>query len=88
MSSNREAFPAVSDERVTNNCMRHNYRKLSEAEQGQMALVKDAGLNFVRLLHTIGQTDPNGERHASHELSLAQTHMEDAVMRAVRHITG
>jgi hypothetical protein len=83
----RQAFPAVSDERVVNNIMRHNYRKLSGAEQGQMALLKDAGLNFIRLLHTIGNTDSSQDSQGSRELLTAQTKMEEAVMWAVKHVT-
>jgi hypothetical protein len=82
-----EKFASTDDKRVTNNIMRHNYRKLSDAEKLQMDQVKDAGLAFVLLLHSIGGTDPNGDRQGSRNLSLAQTHMEDAVMRAVKHLT-
>ncbi len=42
----------------------------------------------IAKLHEIGGTDTNGDRFASRELSLANTHVEDAVMRAVRHITA
>ena len=82
-----EKFPSTDDGRVKNNIMRHNYRKLSDMEKQQMDAIKDAGLAFVMLLHSIGGTDPNGDRQASRNLSLAQTHAEDAVMRAVKHLT-
>jgi hypothetical protein len=80
--------PSASDQRVVNNIMRHNYRVLNDVEKEFMQRIKDHGLGFVKLLHEIGKTDPNEERQASRNLSLAQTHMEDAVMRAVKHLTG
>lgn len=53
-----------------------------------MSSIKDLGAELIARLHAIGGTDPAGDRHASRDLSLAQTHIEDAVMRAVRHITA
>jgi len=76
------------DDRTANNAMRHKYRVLDEREKALMEEVKDMGLAFVEKLHEIGGTEPEGERLASRDLSLAQTHVEDAVMRAVRHITA
>lgn len=87
-----EDFPSESDERVSNNLMRHQYRVLSEDEKLQMQSIKDHGLMFVRYLHAIGGTpetlngSPAGQ--ASRELSLAQTKIEEAVMWAVKHVTG
>lgn len=80
---------STSDERVvvTSNIMRHKYRKLSDAEQQQMQSVKDQGLLFIQGLHSLGGTDPTGERQGSRELSIAQTKMEEAVMWAVKHLT-
>ncbi|GGG77750.1 hypothetical protein GCM10011415_28350 [Salipiger pallidus] len=77
-----------SDNRTANNAVRHTYRALSEAEKLKMQQVKDHGAAFIELLHEIGGTDPSGNRFASRDLSLANTHAEDAVMRAVRHITA
>lgn len=79
---------STSDNRTANNPVRHQYRVLSEAEKIQMGEVKDMGLAFIEKLHEIGGTEPEGARLASRDLSLAQTHIEDAVMRAVRHITA
>ncbi|MFN3953229.1 MAG: hypothetical protein ACK4LQ_02170 [Pararhodobacter sp.] len=79
---------STSDARTVNNAVRHQYRVLTDAEKLQMQVVKDMGAAFIAKLHEIGGTDPNGERMASRDLSLAQTHAEDAVMRAVRHITA
>ncbi len=80
-------FESQSDQRTVNNVVRHTYRILSDAEKALMVEVKDAGAAFIALLHKIGGTDPAGDRQGSRDLSLAQTHTEDAVMRAVRHIT-
>ena len=37
-------------------------------------------------LHELGGTDPLGEKFASRDLSLANTHIEDAVLRVLRHV--
>lgn len=78
---------SASDDRTANNAVRHQYRVLSPEEKELMQRVKDKGAEFIALLHEIGGTDPSGERLASRDLSLTLTHTEDAVMRAVRHIT-
>lgn len=67
-----------SDQRASNNVMRHNYRVLNETEKHAMKLAKDYGLQFLELCDTIGQ---------SRELSLAKNKIEEAVMWAVKHIT-
>lgn len=69
---------STSDQRVTNNVMRHEYRKLTEVEKAAMKTVKDKGLRFVEFLDEVGQ---------SRELSLAKTRIEEAVMWATKHIT-
>jgi hypothetical protein len=79
---------STSDGRTVNNTMRHTYRVLDDAEKSQMQAIKDMGAAFVAKLHEIGGTDPSADRLASRDLSLANTHLEDAVMRAVRHITA
>lgn len=79
---------SASDDRTANNAVRHAYRVLGETEKANMVRVKDAGAAFIALLHEIGATDPKADRFASRDLSLANTHAEDAVMRAVRHITA
>lgn len=83
-----ERLDSTNDARVGNSPVRHTYRVLSDAEKAQMAEIKDLGLAFIRKLHEIGGTDPAGDRFASRDLSLANTHAEDAVMRAVRHVTA
>lgn len=61
------------------NLMRHDYRALSEDEKNRMRLFKDIGLQFVTLCAETG---------SSRELALAATKMEEAVMWAVKHVTG
>jgi len=68
-----------SDDRVLNNVMRHEYRKLSEEEKEWMQAIKDEGLSFHNLIESI----PGDSR----EFSLAKTKIEEAVMWAVKHIT-
>lgn len=70
---------STSDERTVNNVMRHAYRVLSDDEKAQMQAVKDKGLELHELIEGIG---------GSRELSLAKTKSEEAVMWAVKHITG
>ncbi len=95
MSTNEEEVGTVSsasDARTGNNLMRHQYRVLTDVEKEQMQHVKDLGLEFVRLLHHIGGTPDviNGVSagQGSRELSVAQTKIEEAVMWAVKHVTG
>lgn len=87
MKTSENNVDSTSDARIVNNVMRHAYRVLSETEKEQMRLLKDKGLEFFNLLHTIGETDPAGDKLASRELSLAATKAEEAVMWAVKHIT-
>jgi hypothetical protein len=70
---------STSDERTANNMMRHEYRILDEVEKTEMLIFKDQGLTFVEHCDRIG---------SSRELSLAKTKMEEAVMWAVKHVTG
>lgn len=74
-----EMVNSTSDDRVVNNTMRHEYRVLTDLEKRCVKDFKDKGLAFIEACDALGN---------SRELSLAKTHMEDAVMRAVRHITG
>lgn len=82
-----ETIDSTSDDRTVNNAVRHQYRTLSEEEKQLMVRVKDMGADLIRLLHEIGGTDEREDRFASRDLSIANTHVEDAIMRAVRHIT-
>ena len=77
-----EVVNSASDERTVNNTpntMRHNYRVLSDAEKANMVKVKDMGLALHDFIDGIGK---------SREISLAKTKVEEAVMWAVKHITG
>jgi hypothetical protein len=71
-----------SDERLANNAMRHQYRVLSDDEKHAMVRLKDMGAAF---LIAIDQYVPKG---AGREAALAKTKMEEAVMWAVKGLTG
>jgi hypothetical protein len=73
-----ETFDATDDKRITNNVMRHEYRKLQQQEMVQMKTIKDMGLDFFNMIDGLG---------ASREISLAKTRVEEAVMWATKHIT-
>lgn len=90
MDAEQKYVPSTSDDRTTNNTMRHNYRVLTDHEKAQMQAIKDAGADFVNLLHEVGGTGAEGsdpERFGSANLTLSFRHIEDAVMRAVKHVT-
>jgi hypothetical protein len=70
---------STSDARTVNNVMRHEYRVLTDAEKAHMQALKDKGLELHTLIASIGK---------SRELSLALTKTEEAVMWAVKHVTG
>ena len=72
-------IPSTSDERMTNNVMRHEYRKLNEVEKLQMQAIKDKGLEFFELVASYG---------GSREIAIAKTKIEEAVMWATKHITS
>lgn len=59
--------------------MRHQYKVLSDDEKAAMVKLKDMGLEFHTYCASLGK---------SRELSLAQTKIEEAVMWAVKHVTG
>jgi hypothetical protein len=74
-----EHIDSASDQRVTNNAVRHQYRVLTDAEKAQMMDLKDKGLAFIEACNALGK---------SRELSLAITNAEQAVMWAVKHVTA
>jgi len=74
-----ETVDSTSDARTVNNTMRHQYKVLSEVEKKQMTTIKDLGLTFHTYLTEFGN---------SRELSVAKTKIEEAVMWAVKHVTG
>jgi len=67
---------------TTVNVMRQQYRELTEVERLQVQEVKQAGLAFWQLCDRLAP--PQGNR----ELDLAKIRMEEAVMWAVKHLTG
>lgn len=70
---------SASDQRTTNNTVRHQYRVLSDAEKAQMLKIKDAGQALIDIINETGR---------SRELSLALTNAEQSVMWAVKHVTA
>jgi len=64
---------------MDNNVMRHEYKVLSEEEKSDMETIKDLGLMFWEAVNSLGN---------SREVSLAKTKIEEAVMWAVKDITG
>ena len=70
---------STSDDRTVNNVMRHQYRILTDAEKTAMKKIKDDGLALHEYLALLGN---------SRELSVAKTKIEEAVMWAVKHVTG
>lgn len=75
-----ETVDSASDDRVANNAVRHQYRVLTDDEKAGMVAVKDAGALMLTLI----------DRHApsGREAALARTKVEEAVMWAVKGITG
>lgn len=70
---------SASEKRTVNNTMRHQYKVLSDDEKAAMLKVKDDGLALHQFFESLG---------SSRELALAKTKIEEAVMWAVKHITG
>jgi hypothetical protein len=71
---------SASDDRTANNAVRHQYRVLTEAEKAAMVAVKDAGAALILAFDAHCQP--------GRETSLARTNAEQAVMWAVKGITG
>jgi hypothetical protein len=59
------------------------YRVLTDCAVDQIVSIEDAGKAFLELLDFIASQSKN-----SRELSLARTNAEQAVMWAVKHVTG
>jgi hypothetical protein len=75
-----ERITSEGDDRTANNGVRHQYRTLTEPEKLAMVAVKDAGAAFLTTLDKYC--------HPGRETSLAKTNLEQAVMWAVKGITG
>lgn len=69
----------MPENHAADNTMRHAYKALSPEEKANMVTIKDKGLDFHQFVKGLGQ---------SRELSLAATKIEEAVMWAVKHVTG
>jgi hypothetical protein len=78
-----ETVESTSDERVVNNSTRQQYRVLSDDEKEQVDRFKQLGADFIDDCAVLRDS----ETQAAREFELAITHMEDAVMRAVRGVT-
>ena len=78
--TDEKSVDSASDARTVNNTMRHQYRVLSDAEKAAMLSVKDMGASFLSVL--------DRECKPGRETSLARTKIEEAVMWAVKGITG
>lgn len=78
-----ERVDSTSDERTVNNSTRQQYRVLDDNEKAQVDRFKTLGADFIQLCETNKLCKPEAGR----EFALAITHMEDAVMRAVRGVT-
>lgn len=80
-----EMIDSTSDDRVVNNVMRHEYRVLDEHEKMLMKEIKDRGRDFWDMIDdavkTGGVLDPRCA-------ALAKTKIEEAVMWAVKGLTG
>lgn len=75
-----------NDTRVADDDPRE-FKLLSDEGKQAAKDIKDIEEAFRQVLHRIGGTNRDGTAFASRNLALANTHMEDAAMRAVRHIT-
>jgi hypothetical protein len=69
-----------SDERTVNNDVRHQYRVLSDEEKEAMLWIKDQALTMMQFI--------DGNVPKGREASIAKTHIETAVMWAVKGLTG
>ena len=78
-----DTVSSTSDDRTVNNSTRQQYRVLDGAEKAAVSWFKEKGEEFIRSCRIYQDEKPEAGR----EFSLAITHMEDAVMRAVRGVT-
>lgn len=78
---------STSDARTANNAARHQYRVLNDAEKAKMQEIKDIGAALIAKINEL-HANARDRRINVYDLTLARTHAEDAVMRAVRFITA
>jgi hypothetical protein len=77
-------YDSTDDQRTqVGNDTRNQYRTLSDEEQRDMQVIKDSGQALIDYCRKLQAAKPEAGR----EFALAITHVEDAVMRAVRGIT-
>ncbi|MDO6588509.1 hypothetical protein Q4543_23830 [Salipiger sp. 1_MG-2023] len=76
-------FKSTDDKRAENSGTRSKYRTLTDAEKTVIDEIKKSGDIMIGAFRDIAELKPEAGR----EFSLAITHVEDAVMRAVRGIT-
>lgn len=74
----RDHMPSTDDARVANSPVRHSYRVLSDIEKVRVTAVKNMGAAFL---------DEIAEDRGR-EFAIARTKIEEAVMWAVKGITG
>lgn len=79
----QDKVDSTSDDRTVNNSTRQQYRVLEEHEKKLVDDFKEQGQNFIDACEILIKDRPEAAR----EYRLAITHMEDAVMRAVRGVT-
>jgi hypothetical protein len=70
---------STDDKRTLNNTVRHQYRMLSDEEKADMIRIKNLGLVLIQTIDQLG---------SRREYSIAKTKAEEAVMWAVKGITG
>lgn len=87
-----DCIDSKSDNRTINNAVRHQYRVLSDEEKAQMVAVKDAGLEFIKLLDGLRQAirGDDGFVMTAYEpgIDTAIQKVQEAVFWGVWHITG
>ena len=76
-------FKSTDDKRTENSGTRSKYRTLTEAEKASIDEIKLKGDQFLSDLSYCASVNPDAAR----EFALSRTHLEGAVMRAVRGIT-
>lgn len=89
----QDTVDSASDLRTVNNTVRHAYRVLSDDEKRLVLEIKDMGAAFIAKIMEMdgiveGMIIAKGANLRDRDLEMARCHIEDAVMRTVRHITG
>lgn len=77
-----DSVASESNDRTANNGVRHQYRVLTDEEKAAMVEIKDAGAALLELVNQ------HVSAKAGREAALARTNAEQAVMWAVKGLTG